>query len=162
MGFFNVFSGEKKRKEVGVAGRKTRAVKAEKAGKEVKKPEIVDVESSSVEEKPKKTRTSRAKTKNADKAATKAKAVVSELIAPYIAEKSTMLNEKGIYVFQIKPQVNKIMVRQFIKTNYKVDPIKVNIINLPGKAVFMRGKKGMKPGKKKAMVYLKEGDKINV
>ena len=43
---------------------------------------------------------------------------------------------------------------------YKVVPVKVNIINLPAKKVFARGKAGRKSGVRKASVYLKKGDKI--
>jgi ribosomal protein L23 len=47
-----------------------------------------------------------------------------------------------------------------VKELYKVTPVKVNIINLPAKIVFTRGKSGRKAGVKKAVVYLKKGDKI--
>jgi DNA gyrase/topoisomerase IV subunit A len=36
----------------------------------------------------------------------------------------------------------------------------VRIINLPAKKVFVRGKKGVQSSIKKALVYLKKGDKI--
>ena len=47
-----------------------------------------------------------------------------------------------------------------IKAFYKVTPEKINIVRNPSKTVFVRGKKGVKSGVKKAYVYLKEGDKI--
>lgn len=82
------------------------------------------------------------------------------IIKPHVAEKSTMLNERGVYVFKVKPNANKVMVRQEIKKMYGKAPVKVNIVNLPSKKVFVRGKHGIKPGFKKAVVYLKKGEKI--
>jgi len=86
--------------------------------------------------------------------------VSKDIIGLHVAEKSTFLNEKGIYVFEIGPKTNKVMVGQIIKEKYGVTPRKVNIINIPPKKISFRGKKGMKRGLKKAMVFLKKGDKI--
>jgi ribosomal protein L23 len=47
-----------------------------------------------------------------------------------------------------------------IKAYYKVVPIKINVVRNPTKKVFIRGKKGIKAGVKKAYVYLKKGDKL--
>ncbi len=82
------------------------------------------------------------------------------LIGPHITEKATFLNERNVYVFEIKPKSNKIMVKQAIKELYGVVPKKIRIINSPSKTRFFRGQKGEKGGYKKAMIYLKEGDKI--
>ena len=40
------------------------------------------------------------------------------------------------------------------------EPIKIRIINVPLKKRIVRGKVGIKSGYKKALVYLKESDKI--
>jgi len=84
------------------------------------------------------------------------------LIKPHIAEKSTFLNEKGIYVFEIGRGTNKVMVKRAIKEKYGVLPRKVNIVNIPSKNISFRGKKGTKRGFKKAIVCLKKGDKIEL
>ena len=86
--------------------------------------------------------------------------VSKDIIGLHVAEKSTFLNEKGIYVFEIDPKTNKVIVGRTIKEKYGVTPRKVNIINIPPKKISFRGKKGMKRGLKKAMVFLKKGDKI--
>lgn len=88
--------------------------------------------------------------------------VSKEIIKPHIAEKSTLLNEKGIYVFEIGRKTNKFMVRRAIKEKYGVMPRKVNIVNIPSKRISFRGKKGTKRGFKKAIVCLKKGDKIEI
>lgn len=84
------------------------------------------------------------------------------VIEPHIAEKSTALGEKGIYVFKIGKEIDKAMVKQAIKEKYNVVPRKINIINLPHKPVTFRGRKSSRSGFKKAMVYVKKGDKIEL
>ena len=36
-------------------------------------------------------------------------------IRPHVTEKATFLSGKGVYVFRIKPEINKIMMKNFIK-----------------------------------------------
>lgn len=67
-----------------------------------------------------------------------------------------------MYVFEVERRANKTLVKNAVKDLYKVDPIKVNIINSPSKNVTSRGIKGVKSGKKKALVYLKKGDTIEI
>lgn len=86
--------------------------------------------------------------------------VSSVLLRPRITEKASMLAEKNTYVFEIHPHANKKEVAAAITSAYKVTPARVHIVNLPAKKVFSRGKKGMQSGLKKAIVYLKHGDKI--
>ncbi|MBU2219482.1 50S ribosomal protein L23 [Patescibacteria group bacterium] len=84
------------------------------------------------------------------------------LESPHITEKNTFLNEKNVYVFKIKPRANKTMVKQAIKETYGVKPKKVSIVYAPDKKRFIRGKYGTTTGFKKAVIYLKEGDKIEI
>ena len=83
-------------------------------------------------------------------------------LVPHITEKATFLSERGVYVFKIKPEVNKKMVEQAVREIYKVTPRKIAISYLPSKKRFVRGRYGEKKGLKKAVVYLKEGDKIEI
>jgi large subunit ribosomal protein L23 len=79
---------------------------------------------------------------------------------PRITEKSGLQSEAGVYTFEVTTLANKKNIAKAIKELYKVTPEKVNIINLPAKKIFAKGKKGSKAGVKKAVVYLKKGDKI--
>ena len=80
---------------------------------------------------------------------------------PRITEKSGIQAETaGIYTFEVTAEANKKNITKAIKEIYKVTPVKVNITKLPAKKVMSRGKAGMKSGVKKAVVYLKKGDKI--
>jgi large subunit ribosomal protein L23 len=88
---------------------------------------------------------------------------MNELIIkkPRITEKSGLQAEGfGVYTFEVTAEANKKNVAKAIKELYKVTPVKVNITHLPMKKIFSRGKNGQKSGVKKAVVYLKKGDKI--
>ncbi len=61
-----------------------------------------------------------------------------------------------------RKDAGKAQVSKAVSEIYKVEPVKVNIVKNPSKRVFVRGKKGVKSGVKKAYVYLKKGDKIEV
>lgn len=84
------------------------------------------------------------------------------LVSPHITEKATSLGKENAYVFKISPEANKIMVKQAIKKVYGVTPQKINITYKPSKKRLVRGKFGTRTGFKKAVVYLKEGDKIEI
>lgn len=84
------------------------------------------------------------------------------LVRPHITEKSAILAEKGTYVFEVARDTNKIEIAKAIKAIYNVTPVRVNIVNLPNTRVFVRNRKGMKSGVRKALVTLKSGDKIEI
>lgn len=86
----------------------------------------------------------------------------SVIIRPHITEKASMKSESSVYVFEIAPSATKSQVEKAFTDKYKVDPIKVSTVTIPAKNVFVRGKKGKKSGYKKAYVYLKKGDKIEI
>lgn len=83
------------------------------------------------------------------------------IIRPRITEKASYkaMNHNA-YVFDVAPHANKISVSKAIQELYKVHPVKVSILPVPRKEVFVRGKWGKTKGGKKAYVYLKKGDKI--
>lgn len=81
---------------------------------------------------------------------------------PWITEKSHALSQSGKYVFLVDKSANKPEIKKAIKIIYKVDPIGVNIVNIKGKTKRMGQKFGEKSGYKKAIVELKEGQKIDV
>jgi len=84
------------------------------------------------------------------------------LVNPRVTEKATIASEQNVYVFDVVKDVNKFQIKEAIEFFYKVTPVKINIITVPAKKIVYRGKKGVKSGGKKAYVYLKEGDKINI
>ncbi|MBI5004842.1 MAG: 50S ribosomal protein L23 [Candidatus Lloydbacteria bacterium] len=79
---------------------------------------------------------------------------------PHITEKATHLSEKGIYVFEVSPKTNKREVVKAVQALYNITPVKVRMITVPAKKVFVRGRVGFTAKMKKAMVFLKKGDVI--
>lgn len=79
---------------------------------------------------------------------------------PRITEKASGAYENNIYTFDISETANKTEIKKAIFTLYKVKPTKVNVLTVPKKEIMSRGRKGVKQGGRKALVYLKKGDKI--
>lgn len=84
------------------------------------------------------------------------------LIKPLVTEKASHLAALNKYVFVVNPKMNKIEVKKAIRTIYKVEPVAVNILNFSGKSVRYGRTQGKTKSWKKAVVTLKEGDKIEV
>ncbi len=81
---------------------------------------------------------------------------------PRVTEKAALMAERNVYVFEIENGASKRDVVQAVKAFYNVTPKKVRVVPIPDKQVFVRGKVGKRHGGKKAYVYLREGDKIEV
>lgn len=83
---------------------------------------------------------------------------------PRITEKAVSLSENRVYTFLVKRDANKYEVRDAVKALYNVTPVKVNIVNKkPAKRLKgSRNRIDHVAGMKKAYVYLKEGDTINL
>ena len=79
---------------------------------------------------------------------------------PRVTEKASNAQEQNVYTFDIAQLANKKEIKKAIFALYKVHPIKVNVLNIPRKTVLSKGRTGTKGGGKKALVYLKKGDKI--
>lgn len=81
---------------------------------------------------------------------------------PRITEKASNAFEHNVYTFDVTEDANKTEIKKAIFALYKVKPVKVNMIPVPSKQVVSRGKAGVKSGGKKALVFLKTGDKIEL
>jgi large subunit ribosomal protein L23 len=77
-----------------------------------------------------------------------------------ITEKSALLAEKNGYTFLVADRANKPQIKAAVKEVYKVTPTQVNVIAAVKKNTTRRGRKGVKGANKKAIVFLKKGDKI--
>ncbi len=84
------------------------------------------------------------------------------ILRPRITEKATVLMESGVYSFEVTDKATKATVAVAVRELYKVTPAKIAIVNLPPKNVIVRGKRGVRSGIRKAYVYLKKGDKIEI
>ena len=79
---------------------------------------------------------------------------------PRITEKGSNAVEQNVYTFNVSPSANKTEIKKAILALYKVKPIKVNVLSIARKHIMSKGKEGVRGGGKKALVYLKKGDKI--
>lgn len=84
------------------------------------------------------------------------------LIEPWITEKSHLEMAQNKYIFRIDLKASKNNVKKAIEDQYKVSVVAVNTINIHPKKRIYGKSKGFKSGYKKAMVTLKEGDKIEL
>jgi large subunit ribosomal protein L23 len=83
------------------------------------------------------------------------------ILRPRITEKAALKAEvANAYTFEIAKEATKTDVAEAIEKIYKVIPTKVNIVKNPRKLVRNRKGTGFKGGVKKAIVFLKKGDKI--
>lgn len=84
---------------------------------------------------------------------------------PRITEKATVLAEGNVYTFNVDTNTTKNEIIKSVKALYKVTPVQVRTVTIPTKKVTPKTRNqkiGTKGGGKKAYVYLKKGDKIEV
>ncbi len=86
----------------------------------------------------------------------------SVLVSPRITEKAAIKAERHAYVFNVASTATKSEIAKEVKARYKVTPVKVRTIQVPSKKTFRRGRRGVKGGGKKAYVYLKKGETIDI
>lgn len=79
---------------------------------------------------------------------------------PIISEKMAALKEQNKYAFEIAKGASKRQVKEAVEAAFKVDVIRVNIINVPGKTRRFGRRQVVTPGWKKAVVTLVPGQKI--
>lgn len=86
------------------------------------------------------------------------------LIVPVVSEKSYVLLERDVYVFQVAPSASKPEIRNAVQKIFDVKVVKVNTLNRKGKV--RRNRRNNQPGKrpdtKRAIVTLAEGDSIQI
>lgn len=77
-------------------------------------------------------------------------------------EKGTEMLAEGKYLFHVADDANKIQIKEAVEDIYNVTVTKVNTLKMHGKWRRIRYKEGMTPDWKKAIVTLKQGDKIEI
>jgi large subunit ribosomal protein L23 len=99
-----------------------------------------------------------------DAGANLTKAPVRILLSPRITEKAAYMTMQNGYVFEVAMDATKRDVVAAVKALYKVTPVKVNIVVKRPRAYVarFRNRRGTKSGMKKAYVFLKKGEKIDL
>ena len=81
---------------------------------------------------------------------------------PIITEKATILSDQNKTVFKVHIKANKKTIKKNIEKLFKVNVVKVNILNQKAKVKMRQGKKSIKSGYKKAIITLKKGQSIDL
>ena len=87
---------------------------------------------------------------------------MDSIISPIITEKATVLSEQNKTVFKVHSKANKKSIKKNIEKLFKVNVVKINIINQKTKIKMKQGKKSYKSGYKKAIITLKKGQSIDL
>jgi large subunit ribosomal protein L23 len=85
-----------------------------------------------------------------------------KILSPMVTEKSTNLSEQNKIVFKVPTGANKVNLKKNIEKIFKVNVIKINIINKQNRTKLTRGKKVKVSGFKKAIITLKKGQSIDL
>lgn len=89
------------------------------------------------------------------------------LIRPILSEKSNAMQEKrGVYSFRVDRKANKLEIKKAVESFYGVNVADVRTMVVPSKSKSRMTKAGIlsgrKPGYKKALVVLAEGESIDL
>jgi large subunit ribosomal protein L23 len=82
---------------------------------------------------------------------------------PRLTEKAATLSGQNIYTFDVLPGATKGDIVRTVRALYKVTPVRVNVVNVRGKRVSLRTRRGVgvRNRTRKAYVFLKKGDTID-
>ena len=83
-------------------------------------------------------------------------------LSPVVTEQSTNLSEQNKIVFKVPMRANKTNLKKNIEKIFKVNVIKVNIVNKQNRIKLTRGRKVKVSGFKKAIITLKKGQSIDL
>ncbi len=89
--------------------------------------------------------------------------IIDVIKGPVISEKSTLLNEvSGRYVFEVDTKASKPEIKEAIETLFDVQVKEIRTLILHGKYKRMRNNIVKMPAKKKAIVSLAKGQRIDL
>ena len=84
------------------------------------------------------------------------------LLAPVVTEKSYELIDQHKYSFRVHPDAHKTQVRQAVEELFEVHVESVNILKVQSKPKRRGMRPGRKPGWKKAIVQVRQGESIEI
>ena len=84
------------------------------------------------------------------------------IISPLVTEKSTIRREgQNQYSFKVNKRANKIEIKEAVERLFKVKVREVRTATIRGKVKRLGRRFGKRPDWKKAVVTVKEGDRID-
>jgi large subunit ribosomal protein L23 len=84
------------------------------------------------------------------------------LLAPVVSEKSYSLITDRKYTFKVHKDAHKTQIRQAVEELFDVNVTNVNVVKVQPKPKRRGLHRGVKPGWKKAIVQLREGESIEI
>ena len=84
------------------------------------------------------------------------------LLSPVVSEKSYSGIAEGRYTFKVHPDAHRTQVRQAVEQQFDVHVERVNILKVQAKPKRRGLIKGTRPGWKKAIVQVREGETIPI
>ncbi|WP_017872948.1 50S ribosomal protein L23 [Candidatus Caldatribacterium saccharofermentans] len=84
----------------------------------------------------------------------------SIIIHPIVTEKSVRLQKENKYVFRVDPRATKPEIKKAVEEMFGVTVLKVNTINVKGKRKRLGRFEGRTSSWKKAIVFVKPGERI--
>lgn len=81
---------------------------------------------------------------------------------PHISEKGSYLAEQDQYIFEVSPNYNKHEIKKTVEGLYNVDVLSVNVVRIPPKKRRLGKTQGFRKSYKKAIVKIKNGQKIEI
>jgi len=84
------------------------------------------------------------------------------LLAPVVSEKSYGMIGERKYTFKVHQDAHKTQVRQAVEELFEVKVEKVNILKVQAKPKRRGAFRGTRPGWKKAVVQLRQGETIEI
>ena len=84
------------------------------------------------------------------------------LLAPVVSEKSYSQIADRKYTFKVHADAHKTQIRQAVEELFGVKVAEVNVVKVPAKPKRRGLIKGTRPGWKKAVVQLREGESIEI
>jgi large subunit ribosomal protein L23 len=83
------------------------------------------------------------------------------ILGAVLTEKSLLDTKKGKYTFWVTRDMNKTEIKKTIKSLFEVDVVSIKTVNIKGGSrKTIRGAKVTVQSKKKAIVQVKDGQKI--
>ncbi|HET7560285.1 MAG TPA: 50S ribosomal protein L23 [Limnochordia bacterium] len=84
------------------------------------------------------------------------------LVRPLITEKSMDAMSDNKYTFEVALGANRTQIKQAVEQIFNVRVLKVNTVRRPGKLKRMGKFQGRRPERKRAVVTLAQGQRIEV
>ncbi len=82
------------------------------------------------------------------------------ILAPVLSEKAVSGIAQSKYVFFVHPHAGRTEIKEAVETVFNVDVVKINLLKVHGKEKRLGRQAGRRPTRKKAIVTLKPGQRI--